>query len=125
MGARKQCSAPPTKYNTLSSERRWGRGSSALHLQLNTILSVLRGDGGEEAVLCTSNKTYTVRECTTSNSLLLTPDLVADTDNSSHTITPRRVASCNFVYYEVRFSVICSLFLCLLDISMIKDFSFH
>ncbi|XP_063681104.1 sister chromatid cohesion protein DCC1-like [Bolinopsis microptera] len=63
---------------------------------------VLRGDGGEEAVLCTTNKTYTVRECTTSNSLLLTPELAADIDTSTHTITPRRVASCNFVYYELK-----------------------
>lgn len=63
--------------------------------------AVLRGDAGEEAVLCTSDKTYSVRECTTSNSLLLTPDLSTDTASVSDVINTRRVTSTNFVYYEV------------------------
>lgn len=43
---------------------------------VNFFIYTIKGDPDENAVLCTSNKTYDIKEAETSNSLLLVPDLL-------------------------------------------------
>eukprot|EP00116_Pleurobrachia_bachei_P008086 sb/3468348/ len=59
---------------------------------------ILRGEEGEDAVLCTSNQTYELRECTTSNSLLLSPGLDRTTEEREPVI--RHISATTFTYYE-------------------------
>ena len=61
----------------------------------------LRGDPDESAVLCTSSKTFSVKKCSTSNSLLLTPDLSVS-NSPSDEILSKSVVSTNFDYYELK-----------------------
>lgn len=48
----------------------------------NTHRVVIRGDPGEDAVLCTEGVSYDLRSADTSNALLLVPSLSYSQDNS-------------------------------------------
>jgi len=61
---------------------------------------VLRGDVEEDTVLCTSSKSYTLRETTTSNSLLLLPGLHYDKSESE--MSTASVSGIKWEYYELK-----------------------
>ncbi|PNF17560.1 Sister chromatid cohesion protein DCC1 [Cryptotermes secundus] len=66
---------------------------------------VFRGTRGENAVLCTHNRTYDVKEAETSNSLLLVPDLrwpAQNVDEAGRMLEEKQVLGVFHKYYELR-----------------------
>ncbi|XP_074640253.1 sister chromatid cohesion protein DCC1-like [Tubulanus polymorphus] len=63
----------------------------------------IRGEKHEGAVLCTSDKTYNMKEAETSNSLLLLPTLdIINSDEQEPDVLNRYVQSVKHQYYELK-----------------------
>lgn len=68
---------------------------------------VIRGDPGDDAVLCTGNRTYELKVAETSNALLLSPDLCLPSNSqfqsfADGSLAPSQVTACLGNYYELR-----------------------
>lgn len=71
-------------------------------LKINDTL-VFKGNQDESVVICTENKTYEVRECETSNSLLFVPNLQFSKDLkyiNDVNVSNKYVAGINYKYFE-------------------------
>ncbi|KAG0727391.1 Sister chromatid cohesion protein DCC1 [Chionoecetes opilio] len=73
-----------------------------LHVFKEGQRAVLRGDPLESAVLCTTDKTFQVREAVTSNSMLLVPQIEIPSESvGERTLVHREVSSLHHAYLEV------------------------
>lgn len=101
---------------SISYSNEWMKEDYKLLELSNDLVSVLnegdtltiRGHTEDEAVMCSSNKTFEIKAADTSNSLLLLPNLTTpdnrDAFQGEKTVSNVPVLSCFSTYYEVRHS---------------------